>query len=141
MNISEFSKKYSLTADTLRFYEDLKILIPQRSANKYRKYTDAHEQQIKLIIALKSIGFSLNEIKQFIDLDQRQTSEKCNLLSNQLIDEKLQHMNQQIELLILGRRALSHFQQCIQDNQYQKNQQEIQQMIDQLYTQATAHQD
>lgn len=141
MNISAFSKKYAISTDTLRFYEELEILIPERSANRYRRYTPVHEEQIKLIIVLKSVGFSLNEIKQFVQMGQRDASEACNTISNQLVDEKLKQMTRQIEILQLGKVALTHFKAFIHDNQYEKNQTQIQHMLDQLYNKARSRSD
>lgn len=53
MNISQISKKYGLSLDTLRFYEKCDILVPDRLINGYRSYQEIHEQKIKLIICLK----------------------------------------------------------------------------------------
>lgn len=106
MNISQFSKKYGLSLDTLRFYEKCKILIPDRSTNGYRNYQDIHEQKIKLIICLKSMGFTLEEIKQLIALEKKPPSEECNIISNQLIDKKIEMIGQQIKLLEYGKDTL-----------------------------------
>jgi len=133
MNISQFSKKYGLSLDTLRFYEKCKILIPDRSTNGYRNYQDIHEQKIKLIICLKSIGFTLEEIKQLIELETKPPSEECNIISNQLIDKKIEMIIQQIKLLEYGKDTLYDVKKYIKDNSFVKNQDIIQDMIENLY--------
>lgn len=133
MNISQFSKKYDLSLDTLRFYEKCKILIPDRSTNGYRNYQDIHEQKIKLIICLKSIGFTLEEIKQLIELETKPPSEECNIISNQLIDKKIEMIIQQIKLLEYGKDTLYDVKKYIKDNSFVKNQDIIQDMIENLY--------
>ena len=133
MNIRQFSLKYGLSLDTLRFYERRKILIPDRLANGYRSYGDIHEQKVKLIIGLKTIGFSLEEIKQLIELETKPPSETCNDISNQLIDKKIEIINQQIELLEYGKNTLHDVKKYIEDNSFVKNKDIISDMIENLY--------
>jgi len=134
VNIKNFAVKHGLSTDTLRFYEKCKILIPCRLANGYRSYTDIHEQKVKLIIALKSIGFSLEEIKQLTELDRKAPSEECNLLSNKLIDKKIEMISKKIDLLEYGKSTLYDVKKYIDDNSFIQNQEKIRKMIDSLYT-------
>lgn len=134
MNIRNFAIKHGLSTDTLRFYEKCKILIPCRLANRYRSYTDIHEQKVRLIIALKSIGFSLEEIKQLTELDTKAPSEECNLLSNKLIDKKIEMISKKIDLLEYGKSTLYDVKKYIDDNSFIQNQEKIRNMIDNLYT-------
>ena len=133
MNIRQFSLKHGLSLDTLCFYEKRKILIPDRLANGYRNYHDIHEQKVKLIICLKSIGFSLEEIKQLIELEKKPPSEKCNIVSNQLIDKKIEMISQQVKLLEYGKNTLHDIKKYIADNSFVKNQEIISNMIENLY--------
>ncbi|MHA3116299.1 MerR family transcriptional regulator [Acinetobacter sp. ANC 4635] len=133
MNIRQFSLKHGLSLDTLRFYEKCKILIPDRLANGYRNYHDTHEQKVKLIICLKSMGFSLEEIKQLIELEKKPPSETCNIISNQLIDQKINMISQKIKLLEYGKNTLHDIKKYIEDNSFVKNQEIIKNMIESLY--------
>ena len=133
MNIRQFSLKHGISLDTLRFYEKRKILIPDRLANGYRNYHDIHEQKIKLIISLKTIGFSLDEIKQLIELEEKPPSETCNIISNQLIDKKIAMISQQVMVLEYGKNTLHDIKKYIEDNSFVKNQERISNMIENLY--------
>ncbi|MCG6037214.1 MerR family transcriptional regulator [Acinetobacter oleivorans] len=133
MNISQFSKKYGLSLDTLRFYEKCEVLIPDRLTNGYRHYQDIHEEKVKLIICLKNIGFTLEETKQLIELGTKPPSEECNIISNQLIDKKIEVISQQIKLLEYGKDTLQDVKKHIKDNSFVKNQDIIQEMIENLY--------
>jgi DNA-binding transcriptional MerR regulator len=133
VNISQFSLKHGLSLDTLRFYEKCKILVPERLENGYRSYKNIHEQRVKLIISLKSMGFSLDEIKQLIDLEQKPSSETCNLLSNQFIDKKIEMINQQVQILEYGKTTLQNMKNYIKDNTFVENQEIINDMIENLY--------
>ena len=94
---------------------------------------DIHEQKIKLIICLKSIGFTLEEIKQLIELETKPPSEQCNIISNQLIDKKIEIISQQIKLLEYGKDTLHDVKKYIKDNSFVKNQEKIKEMIANLY--------
>lgn len=133
MNISQFSKKYGLSLDTLRFYEKCGVLVPDRLTNGYRNYQNIHEQKVKLIIGLKSVGFTLEEIKQLSELETKPPSEECNIISNQLIDKKIEVISQQIKLLEYGKDILQDVKKYIKDNSFVKNQEIIQDMIENLY--------
>lgn len=133
MNIRQFSLKHGISLDTLRFYEKRKILIPDRLANGYRNYHDIHEQKVKLIISLKTIGFSLDEIKQLIELEEKPPSETCNIISNQLIDKKIAMISQQVMVLEYGKNTLYDIKKYIEDNSFVKNQERISNMIENLY--------
>lgn len=62
--IGELAEKTGLTVRTLHHYEELGLLIPsRRSAANYRLY-DSHDiARLHLIVSLKSLGLSLQEIR------------------------------------------------------------------------------
>lgn len=65
--ISELGDEFGVTTRTIRFYEDKKLLLPQRvGANRVYNYRD--KARLQLILRGKRLGFSLNEIKEYIDL-------------------------------------------------------------------------
>lgn len=65
--ISELAEELGITARAIRFYEAKDLLNPPR-ANGGRVYTRRDRARLKLILRAKSIGFSLAEVKQFLDL-------------------------------------------------------------------------
>ncbi len=65
--ISELAEDLGITARAIRFYEAKGLLTPPR-ANGGRVYTRRERARLKLILRAKSIGFSLAEVKQFLDL-------------------------------------------------------------------------
>ena len=64
MQIKEFAMKYEVPVDTIRFYEKEGLLQPRRLENGYRQYTEGCSKQLKMIIVLKQLGFTLKEIHQ-----------------------------------------------------------------------------
>lgn len=76
MTIREMCDAYDVTPRTLRFYESKELLFPIRDGQK-RLFTKRDRARLKLILRGKRFGFSLEEIRQLLDLyhmgDQQQT--------------------------------------------------------------------
>ena len=76
MTIREMCDAYDVTPRTLRFYEAKELLFPVREGQK-RLFTKRDRARLKLILRGKRFGFSLEEIRQLLDLydmgDQQQT--------------------------------------------------------------------
>ena len=72
--IGELAKNLGKTKRTLRFYEQLGLLIPQkRSPSGYRLYGKEALIQVQWIEQLQDMGFSLGDIKTFLEgLDHAQ---------------------------------------------------------------------
>lgn len=133
MNISQFSKKYNISLDTLRFYEKINLLIPNRLGNGYRDYQCIHEQQIKTIICLKDLGFSLNEIQVMLHLNDSPPTQKCKDISNALLNKKIKDIDEKIKFFIYARNQLSEVSHFTQHNNYRENYEYIQNTISNLY--------
>lgn len=95
--ISELADEYEISARTIRFYEDKGLLAPQRvGPNRVYSYKD--HARLKLILRGKRLGFSLEEIKEFIglyntDVDPEQTAQLQFLLKN--VQAKVSVLKQQ----------------------------------------------
>lgn len=76
MTIRQMCDAFDVTPRTLRFYEAKELLFPERQGQK-RLFTKRDRARLKLIIRGKRFGFSLEEIRQLLDLyhkgDQQQT--------------------------------------------------------------------
>ena len=71
MLINELSKISGVSAHTIRYYEKyglIKGIIDENvKSNNYFHYNDDDAYKLNLIKEAKSIGFTLNEIKELID--------------------------------------------------------------------------
>lgn len=76
MTIREMCDAFEVTPRALRFYESKELLFPIRDGQK-RLFTNRDRARLKLILRGKRFGFSLEEIRQLLDLyhvgDQQQT--------------------------------------------------------------------
>ena len=95
-NVTQLATELGVTARTVRFYEDKGLLTPQRAGNT-RIF--AHRDKVRLILILrgKRLGFSLREIKEYLDLyaaDPTQREQWRDLLKkvqgriDQLVDQQ-----------------------------------------------------
>ncbi len=67
LTIREMCDAFDVTPRTLRFYEAKELLFPERVGQK-RLFTKRDRARLKLIIRGKRFGFSLEEIRQLLDL-------------------------------------------------------------------------
>lgn len=76
MTIREMCGLFDVTPRTLRFYEAKELIAPIRDGQK-RLYTKRDRARLKLILRGKKFGFSLEEIRQLLEMyymqDQQQT--------------------------------------------------------------------
>ncbi len=65
--IGEMCDAFDVTPRTLRFYEAKELLFPIREGQK-RLFTKSDRARLKLILQGKRFGFSLEEIRQLLNL-------------------------------------------------------------------------
>ena len=65
--IRQMCDQFDVTPRTLRFYETKELLSPIREGQK-RLYSKRDRARLKLILRGKRFGFSLEEIRQLLDL-------------------------------------------------------------------------
>ena len=110
-NIREMCDQFDVTPRTLRFYESKELLFPKREGQK-RLFTKKCRGRLKLILRGKRFGFSLEDIRQLLEMydmgDQQQTqllrtyelaTDKLTDLKNQRdeIEETIKELQQQIK--------------------------------------------
>ncbi|MEM7472669.1 MAG: MerR family DNA-binding transcriptional regulator [Pseudomonadota bacterium] len=77
MTIREMCEAFGVTPRTLRFYEAKELIFPTREGQK-RLYNKSDRARLKLILRGKRFGFSLEEIRQLLDmyyLDDQQATQ------------------------------------------------------------------
>lgn len=122
MTIREMCDAFGVTPRTLRFYEAKELIFPEREGQK-RLFTKRDRARLKLILRGKRFGFSLEEIRQLLDLynlgDQQYTQlTKTYEISKQRLadlhrqrDELSDAINELEEQLRWGERMLASMQQ------------------------------
>ena len=86
LNIGQASASVSVATSTLRYYEREGLLAPSdRSHAGYRLYDAAAVRQLRFIRAAQSVGFSLEDIKGMLALDERTSCKQV----QSMIEERL----------------------------------------------------
>jgi DNA-binding transcriptional MerR regulator len=67
LTIREMCEAYEVTPRALRFYEAKELMFPMRNGQR-RLYTRRDRARLKLILRGKRFGFSLEEIRQILDM-------------------------------------------------------------------------
>ncbi|MBU3114123.1 MerR family transcriptional regulator [Clostridium lacusfryxellense] len=99
--IEEVAIKTGLTKRTLRYYEDLEIIIPKRTDASYRLYCEEDIENINRIKDLRErLGFCLKDVKVIIELgnDVKQIF-KDDIKDDVMIDKSINQIKKQITLL------------------------------------------
>jgi DNA-binding transcriptional MerR regulator len=66
-SITQLARDLGVTPRTIRFYEDQGLIAPQRAGNT-RVYSYRDRARMILILRGKRLGFTLRDIKEFLDL-------------------------------------------------------------------------
>ena len=88
--IGELSREFGVTSRTIRFYESKGLLSPRRKGTA-RSYTKRDRAQLILVLRGKNLGFSLEEIKEYLELyaaDATQVTQLQHLLTT--IDDRIE---------------------------------------------------
>lgn len=72
--IRQMCAEFGVTPRTLRFYEAKELLFPIRDG-QHRYFTRSDQARLKLILRGKRFGFSLEQIRQLLDMYDRDDSE------------------------------------------------------------------
>ena len=93
--IGEVSRLFGIGQDSLRYYERLGIVVPKREVNGYRAYDLDDMFTLSLIKDLRLLGFSMQQIKTY--LDDRTLESTGRLLSEEaaLIDRQIERLLQE----------------------------------------------
>ena len=98
MQISAFSEQTGVAAKTIRYYEEVKLMpLAQRQSNGYRNYGEADVDRLKLVAGARRLDFSIDEIKEILDLRDRRVA-PCGTLLERLAN-KAEVIAQRIEEL------------------------------------------
>jgi MerR family copper efflux transcriptional regulator len=104
MNIGTVSEKSGLPAKTIRYYEDIGLIRPDRRDNGYRDYSIEDMHRLKFLQRSRGLGFSVEECRQLLSLygdTHRESAEVKAIAKAKLteIDRKLAELQGLREML------------------------------------------
>jgi DNA-binding transcriptional MerR regulator len=65
--IRDLTKEFGVSARTLRFYEEKRLLDPRRNGEQ-RLYSRRDRARLRYVLMGKSVGFSLEDVREMLDL-------------------------------------------------------------------------
>ena len=69
MNIGGAAERCGLPAKTIRYYEDIGLVMPSgRKANGYRDYDEQDLHRLRFVQRARSLGFTVEECRELLDL-------------------------------------------------------------------------
>ncbi|MDX8480486.1 Cu(I)-responsive transcriptional regulator [Mesorhizobium sp. VK24D] len=106
MNIGIASDRSGLPPKTIRYYEDIGLVRPDRTDNGYRDYSVADIHELRFLQRARSLGFSVDECRQLLSLYQDRNRESADVKA--IAEAKLAEIDRKIAELASLRRLLSH---------------------------------
>ncbi|VVD59294.1 MerR family transcriptional regulator [Pandoraea pneumonica] len=71
LTVSQAATALGVTARTLKYYEELNLVVPARSEGRYRMYTQADLATFGRILRMRSLGFSIAAITEMLKRPMR----------------------------------------------------------------------
>lgn len=98
MNIGDVSSLSGLPAKTIRYYEDIGLIAPQRGENGYRSFCESDLHKLTFIGRARALGFTIEDCRKLLALyedDQRESAQVKQLAQMHLkkIDNKIAELN------------------------------------------------
>jgi len=68
MNVGEAAKECGLPVKTIRYYEEIGLVVPGRRDNGYRAYGAADVYKLQFLQRSRSLGFSIEDCRSLLSL-------------------------------------------------------------------------
>lgn len=97
MNIGAASQVSQLPAKTIRYYEDIELVRPERRGNGYREYSESDIHRLRFLQRARSLGFTIDECRTLLSLyddKQRASSDVKSIALGKIgeIDRKISEL-------------------------------------------------
>lgn len=108
MNVREAAERSGLPAKTIRYYDDIGLVVPDRANNGYRDYDNQSVQKLAFLKRARQLGFSIDDCRQLLSLyeDKDRASADVKALAETHLAEidkrlaELQHLRGTLKHLI-----------------------------------------
>ncbi|WP_040523696.1 MerR family transcriptional regulator [Aliiglaciecola lipolytica] len=112
MRVKEIADALGISADSVRYYTRIGLLEPSKSHNGYKYYRPQDLTRLRFIISARSLGFSVNDIKEILVTSSR-TNVPCPTVRC-LIEKRLKETERRYqdmhELRMRMRKAMSEWE-------------------------------
>lgn len=99
MNIGDVAELSGLPAKTIRYYEDIGLVKPLRSANGYRSFRESDAHKLAFLGRARALGFTIEDCRNLMALyedEHRASAEVKEIAEHHLerIDEKIAELKE-----------------------------------------------
>jgi DNA-binding transcriptional MerR regulator len=96
LKIDDVAKETGLTKRTIRYYEEIGLIkSPERSDGGMRLYTEDDVQHLKnIVLARKVLGFSLQEIQEYLQIHEQVEHHRSKFSSSSDDDQRTAELEQ-----------------------------------------------
>lgn len=99
MNVRDAGRESGLPAKTIRYYDDIGLVVPDRRGNGYRDYDERAVQKLAFLKRARQLGFSIDDCRQLLSLyeDKGRASADVKALAEQHlteVDARLEELRQ-----------------------------------------------
>lgn len=102
MTIKEFSRITGIKRENLRYYDKIGLLSPEyRGENNYRYYTRSQLNTGYLILSLRELGISIEEVKDYVDRRTPQSMFSLFESQEKHILQEIKKLNRTLEIMKL----------------------------------------
>ena len=100
MNIGEASTNSGLPAKTIRYYEDIGLISPDRAENGYRDFSETHMHKLAFLSRARSLGFTIEDCRTLLSLyeDTDRASADVKIMAREHLD-KMAHKITELEAM------------------------------------------
>ncbi|GIT88654.1 MULTISPECIES: Cu(I)-responsive transcriptional regulator [unclassified Roseobacter] len=106
MNIGEVAERSGIPPKTIRYYEDIGLVRPQRSGNGYRTFRETDLHKLAFLGRARALGFSIEGCRNLLSLYEDETRESAQVKA--IAEEHLSAIDDKIAQLQAMRETLSH---------------------------------
>jgi len=89
MNIGDVARQSGLPSKTIRYYEDISLVTPQRESNGYRVFSTADLHKLTFLSRARALGFTIENCRTLLALyeDKSRASVEVKKVTAKHLDE------------------------------------------------------
>ena len=114
MNIKDASEASGLPAKTIRYYEQIGLVRPERGANLYRRFTETDVHNLAFLARARALGFSIEDCRVLLALYHDKSRASADV--KRVAERHLDQIDAKIADLAAMRDTLSHLVHACKGN-------------------------
>ena len=115
MNIGDVSRQSGVPPKTIRYYEEIGLIRPNRSENGYRAFTENHVHKLAFLGRARALGFTIEDCRTLLALYEDENRESVQVKT--VAEDHLRQIEEKIEKLQSMRTTLTELvEKCAGDH-------------------------